>query len=88
MNRLSQTTLLLTGLFVFTLFAGGCSQTITSSDLRDDPNPELYSASRTEEHYYNYRALVRDNTWRQIHDDWAMIWLENRNHRLTRFVLP
>ena len=88
MTRLTQTTLLMTGLFVVTLFAGGCASTITSADLRSDPNPELYSVSRTEEHYYNYRALVRDNTWRQFHDDWATIWLENRNLRLTRYTLP
>jgi len=88
MTRFFQTTLLATCLLVTTLFVGGCSSTITSSDLRSDPTPELYSASRGSDTYYNNRALVRNNTWRQIHDDWANIWLEGRNQRLTRYTLP
>ena len=88
MTRLIQTPLLIAALFVSTLFVGGCSSTVTNADLRSHPMPELYSVSRTEAHFYNYRALVRDNTWRQIHDDWATIWLESRNQRLTRYTLP
>lgn len=88
MTRLSRSALLVAGLFAVTLFLGGCSNTLTSSDLRADETPELMSVTRSEETYFNNRNRIRDNTWRQIYDDWSMIWLEDRNLRLTRYTLP
>ncbi|MFK7790099.1 MAG: hypothetical protein AB8C95_11490 [Phycisphaeraceae bacterium] len=83
-----RTALLASCLFASTLVFGGCSNTITSDDLRDNWTPELKSVTLSEEEYDNFRSRHRHNTWRQIHDDWAMIWLENRNLRLTEYDLP
>lgn len=88
MIRLTQTAVLATGLFAVALLSGGCSSQMTSSDLRSDWTPELHSAAHSEEQYDNFRSRHRHNTWRQIHDDWALIWLEDRNLRLTRYTLP
>lgn len=88
MTRQLCTSLLTTGLIATVLIAGGCSSTITSSDLRKDWSPELYSVAQSEEQYYNSRTIRRNNTWRQIADDWSMIWLENRNLRMTKYTLP
>ena len=83
-----RTALLASCLFTITLFAGGCSNTISSSDIRDNWTPELRSTTLSGEEFTNFRSRHRHNTWRQIQDDWAMIWLENRNLRLTEYTLP
>lgn len=84
-----RTALLASCLFAVTLLAGGCSSNrVTSTDLRDNWTPELYSVTQSEEEFTNFRSRHRNNTLRQIHDDWAMIWLENRNLRLTEYALP
>lgn len=66
----------------------GCSNTIKSSDLRDDWTPELKSLTMSDEELSNFRSRHRHNAWRQIHDDWSMIWLVDRNLRLTEYTLP
>lgn len=81
-------TLLATALIATTLLAGGCQRTIDSRDLRDNWTPELKSVAMSGEELRNYRSRHRHNTWRQIHDDWAAIWLEDRNIGLTRYTLP
>lgn len=84
-----RTALLASCLLAVTLLAGGCSSNkVTSTDLRDNWTPELQSVTQSEEEFTNFRSRHRHNTWRQIHDDWAMIWLENRNIRLTEYTLP
>lgn len=84
-----RTALLASCLFAVILLAGGCSSNkVTSTDLRDNWTPELQSVTQSEEEFTNFRSRHRHNTWRQIHDDWAMIWLENRNLRLTEYDLP
>ena len=88
MTRLTRTLLLALGLSAATLFTGGCSSDISSADLRSDGTPELLSSTRSSEQYYNKRAIVRDNTRRQLYDDWALIWLEDRNLKLSRYTLP
>ncbi|MEO0477264.1 MAG: hypothetical protein AAF085_15045 [Planctomycetota bacterium] len=74
-------------LLAVTVFTG-CSNSITSTDLRDNWTPELYSVTLSEEEFTNFKSRHRHNTWRQIHDDWAMLWLKNRNIRLTEYNLP
>lgn len=85
-----RTALLASCLFAVTLLAGGCSSNdrVSSTDLRDNWTPELYSVTQSEEEFTNFRSRHRNNTLRQIRDDWAMIWLENRNLRLTEYALP
>lgn len=84
-----RTALLASCLLAATVFVGGCSKDrVTSTDLRDNWTPELQSMTQSEEEFTNFRSRHRHNTWRQIHDDWAMIWLENRNIRLTEYALP
>ena len=88
MNRLIRTSLLALGLFTSTLLVGGCNSTIESSDLCEDWTPELDSVAMSEEQFKNFRSRHRHNTWRQVNDDWAMIWLEDRNMKLNRYTLP
>lgn len=80
-------TLLATAL-MSVIVLGGCSSTIDSESLRDNWTPELDSTAANYEEYFNARSIRRDNTKRQILDDWANIWLEGRNLRLTPYVLP
>ena len=82
-----RTALLASCLLAVTLLTG-CSNSVTSRDLRDDWTPELKSTTMSDEEFTNFRSRHRHNTWRQIQDDWAMIWLENRNIRLTEYTLP
>ena len=82
-----RTALLASCLLAVTLFTG-CSNTITSTDLRDNWTPELYSVTLSEEEFTNFKSRHRNNTWRQVHDDWAALWLVNRNMRLTEYNLP
>lgn len=82
-----RTALLASCLLAVTLLSG-CSNTVTSSDLRADWTPELKSTTMGAEEFANFRSRHRHNTWRQVQDDWAMIWLENRNLRLTEYSLP
>ena len=82
-----RTTLLASCLLAVTLFTG-CSNTITSTDLRDNWTPELYSVTLSEEEFTNFKSRHSHNTWRQLHDDWAGLWLQNRNLRLTEYNLP
>lgn len=82
-----RTALLASCLLAVTLFTG-CSNTVTSSDLRDNWTPEVKSVTMSHEELTNFRSRHRHNTWRQIHDDWAAIWLENRNMRLSEYDLP
>ena len=86
MIRATQLTLAM-ALLATTLLTG-CSSTIDSEALRDNWTPELLSTAQTEEQYWNSRTIYRDNTVRQIHEDWANIWFEGRNLRLTRYALP
>lgn len=90
MNRMIRTALLATGLFSVALLGTGCSSTnsIDSSDLRSDWTPELYSVAEGHEQFYNNRSIRVHNTWRQVRDDWSMIWLQDRNYRMTKFNLP
>lgn len=83
-----RTALLASCLFASTLFVGGCSNKITSDDLRDNWTPELYSVTQSHEDFTNFKSRHRHNTWRQIHDDWARIWLVDRNLRLSEYNLP
>ena len=87
MKRTLRSTLLAAALLTVTVL-GGCSSSITSHDLRRDWTPELDSTALSFEEYYNERTIRRDNYKRQILDDWANIWLEGRNLRLTRYTLP
>ena len=89
MKRFVPTSLLAAALLATTLFAGGCSTSnIGSADLRSNWTPELDSVAMSDEQFDNFRSRHRHNTWRQINDDWAMIWLEDRNNKLTRYTLP
>lgn len=84
-----RTALLASCLLAVTLLAGGCSKDrVTSDDLRDNWTPELQSVTLSEEDFTNFKSRHRHNTWRQIHDDWARIWLVDRNLRLTEYNLP
>ena len=83
-----KTTLLATCLLTLTLLAGGCQSEFDSADLRSDWTPELKSVAMSGEQYKNSRSRHRHNYQRQIHDDWSMIWLDNRNLRLNQNVLP
>ena len=83
-----RTALLASCLFASTLVIGGCSNKITSDDLRDNWTPELYSVTLSNEEFTNFKSRHRHNTWRQVHDDWARIWLVDRNLRLTEYNLP
>lgn len=83
-----RTALLAPCLLAVTLLVGGCNNTLTSTDLRNNWTPELYSVTQSEEEFTNFRSRHRHNTWRQIHDDWAKLWLEDRNMRLTEYTLP
>ena len=82
-----RTALLASCLLAVTLFTG-CSSSITSTELRDNWTPELYSTTLSEEEFTNFKSRHRHNTWRQLHDDWATLWLVNRNIRLTEYTLP
>lgn len=84
MNRMILPALALTAVTVL----GGCSSTISSQDLRDDWTPELHSMTLSEEAFENKNSGHQHNAWRQIHDDWAMIWLKDRNLRLNVHTLP
>ena len=89
MTRPTTTTALLaTGLFALTLLAGGCKSEFDSADLRSDWTPELQSVSMSDEQFKNFTSRHRHNTTRQLYDDWAMIWLEDRNLKLTKYVMP
>lgn len=83
-----RTALLASCLVASSFMVVGCSNTITSDDLRDNWTPELKSMTLSDEDFTNFRSRHRHNTWRQIHDDWATIWLENRNIRLTEYTIP
>jgi len=83
-----RTALLASLLVIATVLATGCSSQITSDELRDNWTPELQSVTMSHEELMNFRSRHRHNTWRQIHDDWARIWFENRNMRLTEYNLP
>ncbi|MGB0768005.1 MAG: hypothetical protein ACPGYV_09875 [Phycisphaeraceae bacterium] len=83
-----RTALLASCLIVAASFGTGCSSSLSSNDLRNNWTPELYSVTQSEEEFTNFRSRHRHNTWRQIRDDWAMIWLEHRNIRLTEYDLP
>jgi len=86
-----RTALLASLLLTVTVLATGCSsskQSVTSDDLRDNWTPELQSVTLSHEDFTNFRSRHRHNTWRQIHDDWARIWFEDRNLRLTEYNLP
>jgi hypothetical protein len=82
-----RTALLASCLLAVTVLTG-CNNTVKSSDLRSNWTPELKSVTLSEEELANFRSRHRHNTWRQIHDDWATLWLENRNIRLTEYNLP
>jgi len=84
MNRMILPALALTAVTLL----GGCSSTIDSRDLRADWTPELQSLTKSEDSFKNMTSRHRHNTWRQIHDDWAMIWLVDRNLRLNKHTLP
>lgn len=89
MNRAMRLTLVATALFAVTLLAGGCSSSkIDSSALRNDWTPELDATAMSSEQYYNKRTIHRNNLKRQIWDDWANIWFEGRNQRLTKYPMP
>ncbi len=88
MNRLTSTALLALSLFAFVLFAGGCQSELKSSDLRSNWTPELKSLTQSDEQYANFRSRHRHNNWRQAYDDWAMIWLEDRNMKMTDYIIP
>jgi len=88
MTRLMRSTFLAAALLATTLMTGGCSSSIDSNDLRNNWSPELYSVAHSEEQYLNNTTRHRHNIWRQARDDWAMIWLKERNYRLTRYTLP
>ena len=88
MSRLIPTALLASGLFAFVLVSGGCQSGFDSSDLRSNWTPELHSLTYSDQQFKNYRSRHRHNTLRQAHDDWAMIWLEDRNMGMTKFHLP
>jgi len=88
MKRCFASTLLITGLFAVTLMTGCSSRNIDSEELRDNWTPELHSTAATYDQYYNDRTIYRTNTMRQIYDDWANIWFEGRNLRMTRYPLP
>lgn len=84
-----RTALLASCLFAVTLIATGCSSNrVTSDDLRDNWTPELQSVTLSEEEFTNFKSRHEHNTKRQIHDDWARIWLVDRNLRLTEYTLP
>jgi len=85
-----RTALLASCLFASALFVAGCANksTVTSDDLRDNWTPELQSVTQSNEEFTNFKSRHRHNTWRQIHDDWARIWLVDRNLRLTEYALP
>lgn len=82
-----RTALLASCLLAVALFTG-CSNTITSTDLRDNWTPELYSVTLSEEEFTNFKSRHGHNTWRQLHDDWAGLWFKSRNMRLTKYNLP
>lgn len=79
---------LLASLLLTLTVLGGCSSSPDSQELRGNWSPELYSAAETYDQYWNDRTIHRTNYVRQIHDDWAGIWFENRNLRMTRFAMP
>jgi outer membrane murein-binding lipoprotein Lpp len=79
---------LLASCLVAATVLSGCSNSISSSDLRDNWTPEVKSLTMSHEELTNSRSRHRHNTWRQIHDDWATLWFENRNLRLTEYNLP
>lgn len=83
-----RTALLASCLLAVTLLAGGCSNTLTSTDLRNNWTPELQSVTLSEEEFTNFRSRHRHNTWRQIHDDWARVWFQDSNMNLTEYTLP
>lgn len=82
-----RTALLASCLLVVPLLVG-CNNTIKSSDLRDDWTPEVKSLTLSDEELKNFRSRHVHNRWRQFHDDWSMIWLMDRNSRLTEYNLP
>ena len=82
-----RTALLASCLLAVTLFTG-CSNTITSTNLRDNWTPELYSVTLSEEEFTNFKSRHQHNTWRQLHDDWAGLWFQSRNMKLTEYNLP
>ena len=83
-----RTALLALMLTTGTVLATGCTSRITSDELRDNWTPELKSVTLSHEELTNFRSRHRHNTWRQIHDDWAKLWFEDRNLRLTEYDLP
>ena len=87
MTRCMHLTVLLTALFAVTLLTG-CSSSLDSRDLRSDWTPELHSTNATYDQYWNDRTIYRTNMKRQIKDDWANIWFEGRNMRMSRHPLP
>lgn len=88
MIRSTRSLLLATGLFAITLLAGGCESSFDSADLRSDWTPELQSTAMSDEQFDNFTSRHRHNYTRQVYDDWAMIWFENRNLKLTEYVMP
>jgi hypothetical protein len=84
-----RTALIASCLLASTLVFVGCGQQrVTSDDLRDNWTPELQSVTQSNEEFTNFKSRHAHNTWRQIHDDWARIWLVDRNLRLTEYNLP
>lgn len=70
-----------------TALLSGCN-TITSADIRRDPTPELYSQALSGEEFRNDRAIHRHHAWRTLRDDWARLWLYDKNTNLTPWPVP
>jgi len=81
--RLSVLAMILTA----TAVLGGCG-TITSADIRSDPTPELYSQALTRTQFRNDRAIHQHHAWRTARDDWARIWMYDKNTQLTPLPTP
>jgi len=70
-----------------TAVLGGCN-TISSSDIRSDPTPELYSQAMTRTQFRNDRAVHQHHGLRTLRDDWARIWMYDKNTQMTPWPVP
>ena len=75
------------GLAATALFLGGCS-TITASDIRSNPTPELYSQNLTDEQFRNMQAIHVHHAWRTMYDDWSRLWMYDKNTEMTPWPVP
>ncbi|MEM6393128.1 MAG: hypothetical protein AAF797_10180 [Planctomycetota bacterium] len=66
----------------------GCSSKITSSDIRANPSPELYTTAHTLEEYRNDKAQTLDWYVRSLRDDIDSVLLLDRPSRLTIYPAP